>query len=214
MYKKTAISCAALLALLSTESFAEGLLGKQYLSLSYQHGELGDSHGRKTMDSTKGIAITYNRPTFNNIDLGLSAEINGTDGSEMVQGTSYDIDFKIGGVTSYATLINPITEQANVFISPQIGWQKSKTKSKAGKDVSKREENDLFLGLDCGVEYTINRFVITPVLSISRANETNINGKLGLGFNITNTLMLTAGGNYQFNENNDYMVTAGVAFRF
>jgi|GEM_PF-5373681 len=213
MVKKSIFTCFLLLALISTKAFGGGLLGEQYMAFRYQYGEFGDSHDRDTMDKTKGIALTYNHPVVENIDLGLSAELDWADGKDVVGGTGYDIDFKIGGVIGYATWIKPINPQTSFFISPQLGFQKASVKVKGADQNRKKDENDLFIGLDSGVEYIIDRVTITQALSISRADDTRISGKLGLGFNITERLMLTAGGQYQLNDDHDYMLTAGFVFR-
>lgn len=214
MIKKSILACSLLLALVSTQAFGNGLLGEQYMALRYQHGEFGNSHDRDTMDNTKGIALTYNHPVFENIDLGLSTELNRADGSELVGDSAYDIDFKIGGVIGYATWLKPINPQTKLFISPQLGFQKVRVEVKGAGQNRKKDENDLFLGLDSGMEYTIDRITIIPAISISSADDTRISGKLGLGFNITKRLMLTAGGQYQLSDDHDYLVTTGLAFRF
>ncbi len=214
MINKSIFVCSLLLALISTNAFGNGFLNEQYLALRYQHGEFGNSHDSSTMDSTKGAALTYNHPAIENIDLGASIELNWADGREIVGGNKYDIDFMIGGVVSYATWTNSINPYSKFFMTPQLGFQRTSLEVKKAGQNQEKDENNLFLGLDSGIEFTIDRVVITPAFSVSRANNTSFAGKLGIGFNITDWLILTVGGLYQLNDHHDYMATAGFAFRF
>ncbi len=214
MIRMSLAACFLVFAVMSTSAHSAGLLGHQYVSLGYQHGEFGDLRDSETMDNTKGVALTYNRPFIDSLDLGLSVEFNKADGKEIIDGTRYDSDFSIGGVVGYAAWFKPLNRTGKYFITPQFGFQKYETEWEGAGQSRNKDETDLFLGLDTGLEFTVNRFVITPAFSVSKADDTSVNAKLGLGFNMTEQLLLTVGGNYQLNENNDYMLSVGFALRF
>lgn len=65
-----------------------------------------------------------------------------------------------------------------------------------------------------GGEYDLGRIFVTPALGISHVYEISLNGKFGIGFNVTENVALTLDSNYQLNQDHDYVVSGGFAIKF
>lgn len=214
MLKKSLAISAAVAALLTTQVHAEGLIGKQYLDMGFKHGVFGKNSSKDLLGNTKGIIATYNRPLSQGIDIGASVEHNKADGTQQINGNNSTADFKLGGGVIYATLYTTRENGSKVFITPQIGVQKSKLSYSNNPGAANKKESDLFAAVDAGMEFTPGRWIIAPAVGVSHADETRLHGKMALGFNLTKSLVFKVDGNYQFNKDNDYALTAGVVVKF
>lgn len=214
MFNKTILVAMTILMMSATSVTAAGFLGKQYLAVGYQHGEFGNDKDSAFIDNTKGLFVTYNHPIIDKIDVGGTSEYNWADGRGKTADSLTDVDYSVGGAVTYATFYSTKVDPLKFFVTPQLGIQRERKEYKSGSWKKNSTETDLYLGVESGFEYQISRFTLTQSFAVSHTDDTDINAKANLGFDLTERVALIIGGDYQLNDDHDYILKTGIVVRF
>jgi len=195
----TTIALAATLAAGASTASAAGLLGQRYFGATLDYEFWDNDSG---LDDGLGVTLKYNQPLNKSIDLSLgysylSSDITGS--STSVHGN----DFNFG-----ATWFTPAAN-GKFFTGVELGWAKA---SAGGFS-----DSSTYWTIAAGYEFPIGSGAsATPYVSYNDYFESGFDGTFEFGvigeFELGSgtSLILAARGN----DDSDFGVSGGVAFRF
>lgn len=192
-------------------SYAQGLLGKRYITIQIGQTTPGDDEIEQIDDSIFQLGGGVNLPVNPNLDANISLSYEKIDGD--YQGVDVESTAKgiLGGINYHFTP----KEKTNPFIGVRVGFVSIDSEASAAGYSATEDETYLALSLLTGIEIDLsNQVAIRPNLQYERVDdEDDFVADISLSVWLNNAVFGGIGTTYAFDDG-DVSFYAGIGIGF